>query len=107
MRDGLLPAPFTNLTGIFFLLVLGISAVQLAALYGFFNDYLDWSALFAAPVATLLAGVPLLSSILGIIAAYNVWHWELWAAIALMGAPTILWLTLQLIAFIINPKGQH
>ena len=71
MRDGLLPAPFTNLTGIFFLLVLGISAVQLAALYSFFNDYLDWSALFAAPVATLLAGVPLLSSILGIIAAYK------------------------------------
>ena len=86
MRDGLLPAPFTNLTGIFFLLVLGISAVQLAALY---------------------TGVPLLSSILGIIAAYNVWHWELWAAIALMGAPTILWLTLQLISLIINLKGQH
>lgn len=107
MREGLLPAPFTNLSGIFFFLVLGISAVQLAALYSFFNDYLDWSALFAAPVATLLAGVPLVSSILGIIAAYNVWHWELWAAVALMGAPTILWLGMHLIALIINPKTKH
>lgn len=94
-----LPPPFRRLTGLFFLVVLGISAMQLAALYSFFADYLNWPTLLTAPLALILAGIPIVSAILSIIAAHQVWHWELWQALALMGAPTILWLSMELISW--------
>lgn len=107
MRDSLLPAPFTRLSGIFWLILLTISAVQLAAIYSFFEDYWGWPMLLAAPAATIITGIPLISSLMAIVAAYSVWHWALWQAIALLGAPAILWLSLELLAWLYRRLTSH
>lgn len=55
-------------------LVMGI--VQYFAIYVFFRDYLDWHWLFCALPSLILAAMPLIGSIFGMIGATTVWDWS-------------------------------
>ena len=74
-----------------------IACVQLSAVFVFFHSYLKWETFSSALAAStlLLPFLPFgsfIGSILSIIAATNVWDWNLWIALlvflpkALMGA---------------------
>lgn len=76
-------------------LVMGF--VQLGAVYTFFSDHWGWWFIFAGPAALFIAGIPILGSVAGVIAAYNVWGWSLLGSILLFFWPLALYIPVLLL----------
>lgn len=78
-----------------------VSVIQFAAITEFLTDSWDWHWIIAGPVAILLAAIPWLSTLLGIMAANEEWwRWDLWQIILLMAGPNLLVITLYCLASI-------
>ena len=60
-----------------------VAFFQIAAVFTGLDDWLALPWPLAAPAAVMLAIVPLLGTVLGIVAAVSVWHWSLVGALAL------------------------
>ena len=72
-----------------------VSVIQFAAITEFLTDSWDWHWLIAGPVAMLLAAIPWLSTLLGIMAASEEWwRWDLWQIVLLMAGPNLMVITL-------------
>lgn len=57
--------------------------VQLKAICDGLNYFLDWPHLFVTPLAVILAYIPVLGSVCGVIGAYLAWHWDVLPALLL------------------------
>lgn len=59
--------------------------LQLAAILGGLEEWLGLHWLLATPLALILAYIPLVGSIIGIVAATTLWHWHWLVAVLLFG----------------------
>lgn len=72
-----------------YIVYLGIGLFQLAAIYSFLEDYWGWPFLLSAIGGLIVAYIPVLGSICGVLGAIYVWRWEVWQAILLFCWPII------------------
>lgn len=71
-----------------------LAVVQVAAVYTFFAEHLDWWFVFAAPVAFLTGSLPVVGSIMGIYAAHKVWGLSLFVSCMIFLWPYMILLAL-------------
>ena len=64
-----------------YIVYFGIGLFQLAAIYGFLEDYWGWPFLLSAIGGLIVAYIPIIGSICGVLGAIYVWRWEVWQAI--------------------------
>ena len=69
-----------------------IGLVQLVAILDGLQEWLGIPLILAAPLATILGYIPLVGSVLAVVAVLLVWEWHWLAAVALFGIPCILML---------------
>jgi hypothetical protein len=75
MKDKILP--------IFGILYFVIGIIQCKALYDYFVYYLDWSEIIAIPACIFAGYIPFIGSIVSVIGAVEVWHWDVLTACAM------------------------
>lgn len=68
----------------------GVGLVQLAAIQDFFQEIWRWPAFLALLAGAILAFLPVVGSICGLIAAIKVWHWAWWQAGLLFFWPALI-----------------
>lgn len=83
-----------------YIVYFGIGLFQLAAIYGFLEDYWGWPFLLSAIGGLIVAYIPIIGSICGVLGAIYVWRWEVWQAILLFCWPIIFMFCGGFIGFI-------
>ena len=73
------------------LVYFGMGLMQLAAIMAGVEDWLGLHWIIAAPISFILAYIPIVGPILGIIGAVKIWKWNILLAIALFFWPYILY----------------
>ena len=85
----------------------GVGLLQLAAVYGFFNDYWGWWAIPSFFAAMFVAYIPIIGAIAGVITATMVWQWDRYWAALLFFFPIVLFVLSLGIAGISSLFGGH
>jgi hypothetical protein len=67
-----------------------IGVVQVAAIVGFFNDYLNWRLVPSIIAAVLIGYIPVAGAVAGIFSAIKIWDWAWYSATLLFTFPLVL-----------------
>lgn len=99
----ILIATFSTLISISFII---ISFVQVYAAYNFFKSYMHWND-FLSFFASGFGGIPILGTILSIIAATKIWGWQLWTSIILFSSPIISYILFAILVSFIGDRNKN
>lgn len=80
-----------QIVGVIGYILLGL--FQLAAIMAGLEEWLGLHWIFAIMLASFIAYIPLLGTIVGVMGAMEAWHWDLWQSIGLFFGPLILIVT--------------
>ena len=83
---------------LFCLMYIGIGLAQLAAIYSFFKYDLGWYGFLAGIASFILAYIPVVGSVCGVLGAVKAWDWPIWRAVLLFFWWTIFYAGALLIA---------
>jgi hypothetical protein len=97
----------TNTAGCLFAAIyFGISTIQLFAIQAGIVTLWGWPEWAGYIVAFLLAYLPVVGTIIGIIGAIGAWNWSVLAAIALFAGPYILAILISGIASLFSSNSE-
>jgi uncharacterized membrane protein len=83
-----------------------ISFVQVYATYNFFKSYMHWNDFFSL-FASGFGGIPILGTILSIIAATKIWGWQLWTSIILFSSPIISYILFAILVSFFGDRNKN
>lgn len=97
---------FFSLFGIFkplaYIYIFLTSVMQFVAMADFLVNEWDWHWLIAAPISFILAGIPWLSAILGVICSYFAWDLDLWQSVILIAGPHLVLVAILIVMGILK-----
>lgn len=67
-----------NVIGTFLFILIGL--IQFFAIISGLESWLGFHWIIAGPIAFIIAYIPLIGSIVGMVGAVDVWHWSWWQA---------------------------
>jgi len=77
---------------------LGIGVVQMVAVIDFFRDYWGWWLIPSLFVSSIVAYMPIIGAVAGIMAATKIWGWSLLASVALFCFPLVIMVLIVMVA---------
>lgn len=90
-----------SFAGLFYLGFLGVGLVQWAAIFDFFHEGWGWWYIPSLLIAGFVAYIPLIGSVLGFYAAYDIWEWSAFWSFLLFFWPLVL-MTVALLGALIE-----
>jgi len=80
-----------------------VSFIQFTAISAGLKEWIGLPWIIVTPVSFILASLPIIGTIIGVIGAIKIWHWSLIQAIALFIWPLLIVL-IYLLIFLIKEK---
>jgi hypothetical protein len=71
---------------------IGMGVVQIAAVLSFFQDYWGWGLIPGVLAAIFIGLLPIVGSVMGLIAAITIWEWPFLWSLLLFSFPLVIWL---------------